>query len=235
MNSSEKYKVLLMIWMLQFVNYLDRVNLSIAAPTMMKELAIQPALFGFVLAAFSLGYAVAQIPGGALADRFGAKILLIASPILWSVFTGMTGFVASFIALAIVRVLFGLAEGLSNGASFKLIGDYFPSHERSAANGAYLSALALGPAFIAPVAGCATGKSERAGRCARAQCCTALHCQDEGAAFEFLTPGVKTFNRSSRSVGVSTAFRLPSNLPLLVPQRSEPGKQPHASRIASLC
>jgi MFS family permease len=73
-----------------------------------------------VLAAFSLGYAVAQIPGGALADRFGAKILLIASPILWSVFTGMTGFVASFIAFAIVRVLFGLAEGLSNGASFRV-------------------------------------------------------------------------------------------------------------------
>jgi sugar phosphate permease len=152
MNSSDKYKVLLMIWMLQFVNYLDRINLSIAAPTMMKELSIRPALFGVVLAAFSLGYAVAQIPGGALADRFGAKILLIVSPILWSVFTGMTGFVASFIALAIVRVLFGAAEGLSNGASFKLIGDYFPSHERSAANGAYLSALALGPAFIAPVA-----------------------------------------------------------------------------------
>ena len=40
MNSSGKYKVLLMIWMLQFVNYLDRINLSIAAPTMMKELSI---------------------------------------------------------------------------------------------------------------------------------------------------------------------------------------------------
>jgi hypothetical protein len=46
MNSSDKYKGLLMIWMLQFVNYLDRINLSIAAPAMMKELAIRPALFG---------------------------------------------------------------------------------------------------------------------------------------------------------------------------------------------
>ncbi|MFM0205394.1 MFS transporter [Paraburkholderia fungorum] len=73
MNSSDKYKVLLMIWMLQFVNYLDRINLSIAAPTMRKELSIRAALFGVVLAAFSLGYAVAQIPGGALADRLGAK------------------------------------------------------------------------------------------------------------------------------------------------------------------
>jgi len=148
----DKYKVLLMVWLLQFVNYLDRINLSIAAPTMMKELAFNTKQFGFVLAAFTFGYAIAQIPGGYLADRFGAKRLLIVSPILWSAFTGMTGLAASLIALIAVRVLFGMSEGLSNGPSFKFIGDYFPAEQRSAANGAYLSALALGPAFVAPLA-----------------------------------------------------------------------------------
>lgn len=148
----DKYKVLLMVWLLQFVNYLDRINLSIAAPSMMKELSLTPNLFGFVLAAFTFGYAIAQIPGGYLADRFGAKRLLIVSPILWSAFTGLTGLAASLVALIVVRVMFGLAEGLSNGPSFKFIGDYFPAEQRSAANGAYLSALALGPAFVAPVA-----------------------------------------------------------------------------------
>ncbi len=148
----DKYKVLLMVWLLQFVNYLDRINLSIAAPTMMKELSLKPNLFGFVLAAFTFGYAIAQIPGGYLADRFGAKRVLIVSPILWSAFTGLTGLAASLVALIIVRVLFGMAEGLSNGPSFKFIGDYFPAEQRSAANGAYLSALALGPAFVAPIA-----------------------------------------------------------------------------------
>jgi sugar phosphate permease len=152
MKFPDKYRVLLMVWLLQFVNYLDRINLSIAAPTMMKELSISPSLFGFVLAAFTFGYAVAQIPGGALADRFGAKCMLIVSPVLWSFFTGATGFVSTVIALIVVRVLFGFSEGLSNGASFKSIGDYFPPQERSTANGAYLSALALGPAFVAPIA-----------------------------------------------------------------------------------
>ncbi|MFP3559359.1 MFS transporter [Paraburkholderia sp. SIMBA_049] len=152
MRAAGKYKVLLMIWLLQFVNYLDRINLSIAAPTMMRGLKLNPNVFGFILAAFTFGYAIAQIPGGYLADRFGARCMLIASPILWSVFTGMTGFASTLIALVAVRVLFGASEGLSNGASFKLIGDNFASHERSAANAAYLSALALGPAFIAPVA-----------------------------------------------------------------------------------
>jgi len=152
MKISGKYKVLLMIWLLQFVNYLDRINLSIAAPTMMHEMKLSPNVFGFVLAAFTFGYAIAQIPGGYLADRFGARCMLIAGPILWSIFTGMTGFAATLTALVAVRVLFGASEGLSNGASFKLIGDNFKPQERSAANAAFLSAIALGPAFIAPVA-----------------------------------------------------------------------------------
>jgi sugar phosphate permease len=152
MTFPDKYRVLLMIWLLQFVNYLDRINLAVAAPTMMKELSIGPNLFGFVLAAFTFGYAIAQIPGGALADRFGAKRMLIVSPVLWSLFTGATGFVSTVLALIVVRVLFGFCEGLSNGASFKSVGDYFPPQERSTANGVYLSSLALGPAFVAPVA-----------------------------------------------------------------------------------
>ncbi len=147
-----KWRVLFMIWLLQFVNYLDRINLSIAAPTMMKDLHITPSLFGFVLAAFTLGYAIMQIPGGWLADRFGARALLIASPIAWSFFTGMTGLVSSAGMLILVRVLFGLGEGASNGPSFKLVGDWFTSEQRSEANGLYLTSLALGPAFVAPLA-----------------------------------------------------------------------------------
>jgi sugar phosphate permease len=147
-----KWRVLFLIWLLQFVNYLDRINLSIAAPTMMRDLHITPGGFGLVLAAFTLGYAIMQIPGGWLADRFGSRALLIASPLAWSVFTGFTGMAGSVASLIGVRVLFGLGEGASNGPSFKLVGDWFTSEERSRANGLYLTALALGPAFVAPVA-----------------------------------------------------------------------------------
>ena len=66
-----KYRVLGLLFVMQLVNYLDRVNLSVAAPTMMRELHLSPGKFGFILAAFTLGYAIAQIPGGALGDRFG--------------------------------------------------------------------------------------------------------------------------------------------------------------------
>jgi MFS transporter, ACS family, D-galactonate transporter len=149
---SVKYRVLGLLWLMQLVNYLDRINISIAAPTMMKDLHISPGSFGFVLAAFTLGYAIMQIPGGALGDRFGSKAVLIGSTLAWSFFTGLTGLVESLGALIIVRVLFGISEGASNGPSFKLVGDYFTSRERASANGLYLTSLALGPAFVAPIA-----------------------------------------------------------------------------------
>ncbi len=147
-----KYRVLGLLFVMQLVNYLDRVNLSVAAPTMMRELHLSPGKFGFILAAFTLGYAIAQIPGGALGDRFGAKRVLVGSALGWSFFTGLTGLVGTLAALILVRVLFGLAEGTSNGPAFKLVGDFFTSRERARANGLYLTSLAVGPALVAPIA-----------------------------------------------------------------------------------
>lgn len=144
--------MLLLIWLMMFVAYLDRINISVAGPTIQKALHISPAGFGWVLSAFTFGYAILQIPGGILADKFGAKKLLVIALIWWSIFTGMTGMTMSLGFLIVSRVLFGVGEGLENGAQFKLIADFFPSNERSSANGLFLTSLALGPAVVAPVA-----------------------------------------------------------------------------------
>ncbi|WP_420949891.1 MFS transporter [Alicyclobacillus tolerans] len=137
---------------MMFVAYLDRINISIAGPTIQKALHISPVAFGAVLSAFTFGYAILQIPGGILADKIGAKKLLVIALIWWSIFTGMTGMAMSVGFLIVVRVLFGVGEGLENGAQFKLIGDFFPSKQRSAANGLFLTSIALGPAIVAPLA-----------------------------------------------------------------------------------
>ena len=147
-----KYKYLALIWLMQFVNYMDRIAIAVAGPTMMANLKIDAGSFGLVLAAFTLGYAVMQIPGGYLADRFGAKTVLVAAPIAWSIFTGATGLATSLIALIAIRVLFGLGEGTSNASCYKVVGDTFQPEDRSAANSVWLTALALGPACIAPIA-----------------------------------------------------------------------------------
>ena len=92
---------------------------------MMKSLGMDAGTFGIVLSSFALGYFLSQIPGGLLADRWGARAVVVVGPLLWAVFTGMTGFVSTVAALVAVRVLFGVSEGLSNSASYKLIGDNF--------------------------------------------------------------------------------------------------------------
>ncbi len=147
-----KRLILGLLWTAFFVAYLDRTNISVAGPTMMKALDMSPQTFGYVLASFTAGYALIQIPGGLLADRFGAKIMLIIALVVWSVFTGLTGLTVSIGMLIAVRFFFGVGEGLEQGAQFKAIGDTFDSQERSVASGIFLTALALGPAFVAPVA-----------------------------------------------------------------------------------
>jgi ACS family D-galactonate transporter-like MFS transporter len=148
---ASRYRLVMLLWAMQFVNYLDRINISVAAPTMMKSLSIDPGAFGMVLAAFTLGYALMQIPGGMLADRYGAKALLVCAPLAWSLLTGLTGLAGTLTSLIVVRLCFGLAEGSANASLYKLVGDNFTSRERAAASGVWQSALAIGPAAVAPL------------------------------------------------------------------------------------
>lgn len=148
---ASRYRLVMLLWAMQFVNYLDRINISVAAPTMMKSLSIDPGTFGTVLAAFTLGYALMQIPGGMLADRFGAKALLVCAPVVWSLLTGITGLAGTLTTMIAVRLCFGLAEGSANASLYKLVGDNFTSRERAAANGVWQSALAIGPAVVSPL------------------------------------------------------------------------------------
>jgi sugar phosphate permease len=147
-----KWFVLALLWIAFFTAYLDRVNITIAGPTLMKAFALTPQQFGFVLAAFTAGYALLQVPGGMLADRYGTKRMLVIALLIWSLFTGLTGLAASFTLLLVVRFLFGIGEGLENGAHFRGLGDWFSSKERSGASGIFHTALALGPAIAAPIA-----------------------------------------------------------------------------------
>ncbi|HEY5257389.1 MAG TPA: MFS transporter [Candidatus Baltobacteraceae bacterium] len=147
-----KWTVLALIWLSLFVAYLDRVNLSIAGPTMLRELHLSYAQFGALSSAFLIGYAAMQIPAGALADRYGPRRVLAGALTGWSIFTGVTGLASSFWGVALARVGLGLGEGMENGAQFKLLGAAFESRGRSGYGALFLTALAVAPACAAPVA-----------------------------------------------------------------------------------
>ena len=141
------------LWFLLLVNYLDRVALSFAGPAIMKSMHMDAAHFGVVLGSFGIGYLLAQIPGGLLADKFGGKAMLVISPLLWALFTGLTGFVEVTAAFIAVRICFGFAEGLSNTSVYKTFGEHFAPKLRARAVAIGNSAIPLAPLFAGVVVG----------------------------------------------------------------------------------
>jgi len=153
--SQNKYFILFILFAGWMVAYLDRMVMSVALTSIGDDLHLSPASLGIVLSAFFAGYALMQIPGGYLADKFGSKRVMVVSLIAWSLFTVFTGFAWSLTSLLIIRFLFGVGESGFPAASSKAIAEYFPKAERAKAQSTMLSSNAFGaalaPLFAAPM------------------------------------------------------------------------------------
>jgi len=113
-------RIVLAVWLLQTVNYMERVVVGFAAPSMMQSFGMSPQTFGIVLSAFAVGYFLAQLPGGLVADRWGAKAVLVIGPLAWAFFTGVTALVDTVAALVAVRLLFGISLPVLKGSVARL-------------------------------------------------------------------------------------------------------------------
>ncbi|WP_432102198.1 MFS transporter [Streptomyces sp. bgisy091] len=138
-----------------FVDYADRLLINYVLPDLGAEFGLSHASQGLVVSAFFVAYAVSQIPGGLLADRFGARPVVLWALIAWSVFTGFTALAWSFGSLLVIRFVFGLAQGVFPAASMKALSERTSPHVRMSANGRVMSsnsvaALAV-PLLAAPV------------------------------------------------------------------------------------
>ncbi|WP_157221892.1 MFS transporter, partial [Pseudomonas sp. R62] len=91
--SRKRFFIMVLLFITVVINYLDRSNLSIAAPALTSELGIDPVHVGLIFSAFGWTYAAMQIPGGWLVDRVPPRILYSVALLLWSVATVMLGFV----------------------------------------------------------------------------------------------------------------------------------------------
>ncbi|WP_329437173.1 MULTISPECIES: MFS transporter [unclassified Streptomyces] len=132
------------------IDYVDRLVINLALPSIGEEFDLSRAEQGLAVSAFFLAYAACQIPGGMLADRFGARRVTCWALLIWSAFTALTGFAGSFAILLVVRFLFGAAEGIFPGASMKAITERTTPGQRMGANGVVQSANAIG-AVVAPL------------------------------------------------------------------------------------
>ena len=147
----------LVIWLfvLGAVSYLDRVNISIAGTAIAAEYHLTQVQLGSIFSAFLLGYAFFQTPGGWLADKLGSRYVLTIGVVWWGIFTALTASVSPAIAgafsvLVLIRFLLGAGEAIIYPASNQFVAQWIPSQERGFANGLIFAGVGAGTA-VAPI------------------------------------------------------------------------------------
>ncbi len=128
-----------------FINYIDRGNLSIAAPMLKDELGISPVRLGILFSAFFWTYACLQPVTGWLVDRFDVNWVMAIGFFLWSSATAVTGFVHTFTTLLMIRLFLGIGESVAFPSYSKIIALNIPEEHRGLANSAVTAGLAAGP------------------------------------------------------------------------------------------
>src|SRR5579862_7168969 len=156
--STEMNGVLFLLSLSVLINYIDRSNLSIAAPLIKDELGLSAWQLGKLLSAFFWTYALMQIPAGWLVDRLDVKWVFAAGLFIWSAATAVTGALHGFAALLIVRVILGLGESVAFPSYSKILCAHFRESRRGFANAMIMSGLALGPALGILIGGIAVAR-----------------------------------------------------------------------------
>jgi MFS family permease len=136
-----------------FINYVDRGNLATASPLIKDELHLSNFQFGLLTSAFFWTYTPAQLLSGWLAEKYGPFRVLAVGFALWSTATVLTGFAGGIASLIVLRIFLGLGESAGFPCSSKLLAEHLPSHQLGTANGFVVAGVAFGPAFGTLVGG----------------------------------------------------------------------------------
>ena len=129
--TSVRWRIFGVVFLITLINLVDRISLSIAMPTIAKEFALSPAMQGLILSSFFWSYALLQIPGGWLIDRFGPRRVVAAATLLWGVFQTLLGVASGGISMLLLRVGLGAAEAPLFPAGSKLNALWLSRHERA--------------------------------------------------------------------------------------------------------
>ncbi len=141
-----RYRVLAFLAAMTFILYLDRACINQAAPIIKTELGITETQKGFIFGAFTLAYAVFEIPAGWWGDRFGSRRILTRIVLWWSLFTALTGAAGGFVTLLVIRFLFGAGEAGALPNSARVLREWFPDSSRGRAQGFVTTAMMIGGA-----------------------------------------------------------------------------------------
>jgi ACS family D-galactonate transporter-like MFS transporter len=129
-KTSVRWKIFVTMLMLITINYVDRASLSVAMPLIADEFKLSPSMQGLVFSSFFWTYALLQIPGGMLADRFKPRIVIASSTVFWGTFQLLAAICSGGGSLILTRLALGAAEAPIYPAGGKLNGIWMTQHER---------------------------------------------------------------------------------------------------------
>ena len=156
-----RWGILALLFAISAVTYMDRVNISVTARQMMPAYGLTDQDMGYVFSAFVFGYALCQIPGGRLGDRWGARVVLACALVWWSLCTVLTAVVATLPlatavgtvgALVIVRFLLGVGESVALPNFNRAVADWMPPGQRGLGIGIAIGGIGIGAAITPPLA-----------------------------------------------------------------------------------
>ncbi len=150
--------VLGLLWFSAFINYVDRGNLSIAAPLLKDELGLSASQLGILLSSFFWTYSSFQLIAGWAVDRFDVSVVMAAGFFIWSAATAATGLMHGFAALLMMRLVLGMGESVAYPSYSKILASHCPEERKGIANAVLASGLSLGPAFGILAGGILIGK-----------------------------------------------------------------------------
>lgn len=151
-----RWFLVLWLFVLSAVSYLDRVNISIAGGSIVDAYHLTDVQLGYVLSSLVAGYALFQTVGGYLADRFGPRRVLTAGVLWWGLFTALTALVPAGVGGAVllfmaVRFFLGAGEAVIYPAANQFITRWIPVRERGIANGWIFAGVGAGAGLTPPL------------------------------------------------------------------------------------
>ncbi len=149
--TKRRWFILFLICIITFINYLDRANISVAAPFISADMGFDAAKMGLIFSAMSWSYTCVQIPCGWVLERLGPKLVYGIALLGWSTFTGTMSLTYNFASIICCRLGLGVFEAPAFPANGRIVTAWFPSKERGLAIGAYTGAEYVGLALCTPI------------------------------------------------------------------------------------
>jgi sugar phosphate permease len=143
--------VLVLLSLMYFITYVDRVNISTAAPAIKGEFGLSNTELGLIFSAFAYPYALFQVFGGWLGDKWGARLTLFLCGTIWAAATILTGLAGGLASLFGIRFMLGFGEGATFPTATRAMQNWVARDRRGFAQGFVHSAARLGNAITPPM------------------------------------------------------------------------------------